>query len=31
MKSYELYVCEPPENGDADAEVKLVTLEGGSG
>ena len=28
MKSYELYVCAPPENGDADAEVKLVTLEG---
>ena len=28
MKSYEVYVCEPPENGDADAEVKLVTFEG---
>lgn len=28
MKSYELYVCEPPENGDADAEVKLATFEG---
>lgn len=29
MKSYELYVCEPPEDGDADAGVKLVTLDGG--
>ncbi len=28
MKSYELYVCEPAEFGDADAEVKLVTFEG---
>ncbi len=28
MKSYELYVCAPPEDGDADAEIKLVTLEG---
>ncbi len=28
MKSCELYVCAPAEVGDADAEVKLVTLEG---
>jgi GNAT superfamily N-acetyltransferase len=28
MKSYQLHVCAPAEDGDADAEVKLMTLEG---
>lgn len=27
MKSYELYVCSPPEDGGSDAEVKLVAME----
>jgi hypothetical protein len=29
MKSYELHVCAPAEDGDADAEVELITLDGG--
>lgn len=28
MKSYELHVCSPPEDGGSDAGVKLVALEG---